>query len=184
MQYKKRSLQELERDSIEAFKKKEKLPFVFVLENIRSAHNVGSLFRTADCLGMEEMILVGFTVTPPNRELAKTAIGATDSVAWKHMKTTEEAIDYLQSKGYVIWALEQAFNSVELNEIEVDVDEKVALILGNEVKGVEQKSIDLCSKCVEIKQYGTKHSFNVSVSAGIAAWHIANKLRLWSRNVG
>ena len=177
MQYKKRSLQELNRDSVEEFKQKEKLSFVFILENIRSAHNVGSLFRTADCLGMEELILVGFTVTPPNRELAKTAIGATDSVKWKHVQTTAEAIDYLKGKGYAIWALEQAFNSEELSEIELGKEDKIALILGNEVKGVEQNSIDLSSKCVEIKQFGTKHSFNVSVSAGIAAWCVSSKMR-------
>ncbi len=177
MEFKKRSLSELNRQTVEDFKNAEKTPLILVLENIRSAHNVGSLFRTADCLGLEEILLIGYTVTPPNRELAKTAIGATDSVTWKHFKTTEEAIDYLKHQDYSVWALEQASNSKNLLEIEVSQKKKIALVLGNEVKGVEQSTVDLCSQCVEIEQFGTKHSFNVSVSAGIAAWHLANSLR-------
>jgi len=164
----------LNRLSVEAFKNAEKWPVVLVLDNVRSLNNVGSAFRTADAFLIEELLLCGLTGTPPNKEIEKTALGATASVNWKHFKTTPEALDYLKQKGYRIFAVEQAKNSIPLNNFTY-TNEKIALVFGNEVYGVEQTVIDACEGVIEIPQAGSKHSFNISVSVGIVLWELLRK---------
>jgi len=163
--------EELNRLSVEAFKNAEKQPVILVLDNVRSLNNVGSAFRTADAFLIEEILLCGVTGTPPNKEIEKTALGATGTVNWKHFKTTEEAISYCKAKGFRSYAVEQAKKSIPLNTFEYS-GEKIALVFGNEVYGVEQTVIDLCESVIEIPQAGTKHSFNISVSIGIVLWEI------------
>ncbi len=167
---------ELNRLDVDGFKKAEKNPIIIVLDNIRSLNNIGSIFRTADAFRIEAIYLCGITAQPPHRDIHKTALGATDSVDWKHFKTTGEAILELKSKNYKIIALEQADQSIMLNLFSPDPNNSYAIILGNEVHGIEQKIIDLSDYCVEIPQFGTKHSFNVTVSNGIALWDILLKL--------
>ncbi len=169
------SLKELNRIDVEAFKAKAKHPIIVVLDNVRSALNVGSAFRTSDSFALEEIILVGIAAQPPHREINKTAIGATDSVQWKYMKTEEETIEYLQSKSYKILPIEQAENSTSLEQYEVDPTQKVALVFGNEVKGVSQAFMDIAAQCIEIPQFGTKHSLNISVVVGIISWYFVEK---------
>ncbi len=169
------SLKELNRIDVDAFKSKEKHPIIVVLDNVRSALNVGSAFRTSDSFALEEIILVGITAQPPHREIAKTAIGATESVQWKYMETEEEVITYLQSKTYRILPIEQAENSTSLEQFEVVPSEKFALVFGNEVKGVSQKFMDVAKHCIEIPQFGTKHSLNISVVIGILSWFFVEK---------
>jgi tRNA G18 (ribose-2'-O)-methylase SpoU len=164
------SMDELNRPSVEAFKNTKKNPFVLVLDNIRSAHNVGSAFRTADAFAVEKIVLCGITATPPNREIAKTALGATESVAWEYAESNVEVVQKLKADGYVIVALEQAEGSVLLNEFSVHSDAKYAFVFGNEVFGVDEKLFALADACVEIPQFGTKHSLNISVSVGIVLW--------------
>ena len=161
---------ELERKTVEEFKASSKLPFVIVLDNIRSLNNVGSFFRTADAFLVDEIHLCGISATPPNKEIHKTALGSTDSVNWKYFAYTTDSIKYLKENKYRIYAIEQADNSVALNDFVVTPYDKYALIFGNEVKGVQQSIINLCNGCVEIPQYGTKHSINVSVSGGVVMW--------------
>jgi len=163
--------EELNRLSLEAFKNAEKHSVILVLDNVRSLNNVGSAFRTADAFLIEEIYLCGVTGTPPNKEIEKTALGATASVKWTHFKTTLEAIDLLKQKGYKPYAIEQAKNSVRLNDFKYN-EEKIALVFGNEVYGVEQTVIDQCEAVIEIPQAGTKHSFNISVSVGIVLWEL------------
>lgn len=163
--------EELNRLSVEAFKSAEKQPVVLVLDNVRSLNNVGSAFRTADAFLIEEILLCGVTGTPPNKEIEKTALGATSSVAWQHFKTTAEALDYLKHKHYKVYAVEQAKNSIFLNKFSCP-EEKIALVFGNEVYGVEQTVIDASDGVIEIPQIGTKHSFNISVSVGIVLWEL------------
>jgi tRNA G18 (ribose-2'-O)-methylase SpoU len=167
---------ELNRLDVDGFKKAEKNPIIIVLDNIRSLNNIGSIFRTADAFRIEAIYLCGITAQPPHRDIHKTALGATDSVDWKHFKTTGEAILELKSKNYKIIALEQADQSIMLNLFSPDPNNSYAIILGNEVHGIEQKIIDLSDYCVEIPQFGTKHSFNVTVSNGIVLWDILLKL--------
>jgi tRNA G18 (ribose-2'-O)-methylase SpoU len=167
---------ELNRLDVDGFKKAEKNPIIIVLDNIRSLNNIGSIFRTADAFRIEAIYLCGITAQPPHRDIHKTALGATDSVDWKHFKTTGEAILELKSKNYKIIALEQADKSILLNLFSPDPNNSYAIILGNEVHGIEQKIIDLSDYCVEIPQFGTKHSFNVTVSNGIVLWDILLKL--------
>ena len=169
------SLKELNRIDVDTFRQKEKHPIIVVLDNVRSALNVGSAFRTSDSFALEEIVLVGITAKPPHREITKTAIGATESVHWKYMATEEEAIAYLQSKSYKILPIEQAENSTSLEEYKVVPDEKIAFIFGNEVKGVSQKFMDIATECIEIPQFGTKHSLNISVVVGIISWHFVEK---------
>lgn len=165
--------EELNRLSVEKFKTSSKSPICLVLDNVRSMHNVGAIFRTADAFKVEKIILCGITACPPHREIRKTALGADESVDWEYVKDSKEAIESL--KGYRVCALEQAENSLSLRDFSHSSG-KVALIVGNEVDGVSQDLLDLCDDIIEIPQFGTKHSFNVSVSTGIALWEIFNKI--------
>jgi tRNA G18 (ribose-2'-O)-methylase SpoU len=167
---------ELKRLSREDFKKAKKIPLIVVLDNVRSLHNVGSVFRTADAFVMEAVYLCGITATPPHAEIHKTALGAENTVAWKHFPHTSDAILELKQNGYHIAAIEQAENSILLDSLQLD-HAKYAVILGNEVHGVDQKVMDLCDSCIEIPQFGTKHSLNVSVTAGIILWNFFERMR-------
>lgn len=164
--------EELNRLSPEAFKNAEKTPIVLVLDNIRSLHNVGSAFRTADAFLIEKIYLCGVTGTPPNKEIEKTALGATNSVDWVYVKNTMDAINELKGKEYKIYSIEQADESVKLHAFETDRTKPLALVFGNEVYGVEQEIVDVSDAVVEIPQLGTKHSLNVSVSLGIVLWEL------------
>jgi tRNA G18 (ribose-2'-O)-methylase SpoU len=167
---------ELNRLDITGFKKAEKNPIVLVLDNIRSLNNIGSIFRTADAFLIEKIYLCGITAQPPHREIHKTALGATDSVDWKYSETTTEAVEELKKKGYRIIALEQADQSIMLPDFHPVPEASYAIVLGNEVHGVEQKIVDLADFCIEIPQFGTKHSFNVTISNGIIIWDILLKM--------
>lgn len=171
-------LDELNRASVEQFKTLDKLPVAVVLDNVRSLHNVGSAFRTSDAFAVDLICLCGITGTPPNREIEKTALGATSSVNWKHFETTLEAIHQLRVDGYLIIAIEQAVDSTKLHEFEPIPGEKYALIFGNEVNGVAEEVMEQIDGCIEIPQFGTKHSFNIAVSAGIILWDFFSKLNL------
>lgn len=168
---------ELNRISTEEFKEAEKLPLVVVLDNIRSLHNIGSVFRTSDAFRIECIYLCGITATPPHAEMHKTALGAEFTVDWKYVNNTVEAIDNLKNEGYTVYSVEQAEGSIMLNELTLDKNRKYAIVMGNEVKGVQQEVIDHSHGCIEIPQYGTKHSLNVSVTAGIVIWDLFNKLK-------
>ncbi len=168
---------ELKRLSAEEFKLVPKTRLVVVLDNIRSCNNIGSVFRTADALLIEKVYLCGITATPPNAEIHKTALDAEKSVEWEYVVKTEDAVNQLQKQGYTVYAIEQVENSVLLPDFTPGKEEKVAVVFGNEVKGVQQKVVSICNGSIEIPQFGTKHSFNVSVSAGIVLWDIFKKLR-------
>ncbi len=168
---------ELGRISVEEYKKADKLPLVVVLDNIRSLNNIGSIFRTADAFRVEEIHLCGITACPPHREIHKTALGATESVDWHYFKNTLDSVNLLKEKGYIIASLEQAEGSIFLDEFKPIQSKKYAIILGNEVKGVDDEIINNSDVCVEIPQLGTKHSFNVTVSGGIAIYSIALSLK-------
>lgn len=170
-------INELNRLTAEAFKTTEKTPLVVVLDNIRSCNNIGSVFRTSDALLVKKIFLCGITATPPNKEIHKTALDAEKSVDWEYLKKTEEAVKKLQQDGFKVFAVEQVENSILLPDFKPAADEKVALVFGNEVKGVQQKVVNLCDGAIEIPQFGTKHSFNVSVSAGIVLWDIFQKMK-------
>lgn len=161
---------ELGRLSVDEFREKEKLPIIAVLENIRSGYNVGSFFRTADAFLLEAIYLVGYTAFPPHKEIRKTALGAEDTVSWKHFKTAAEALADLQSMGYSVYAIEQASGSHELQHF--SEGGKVAVVFGNEVTGVEQSTIEACNGCIEIPQLGMKHSLNVATAGGIVLWEL------------
>jgi tRNA G18 (ribose-2'-O)-methylase SpoU len=169
-------IEELGRISVEEYKRAEKLPVTIVLDNIRSLNNIGSIFRTADGFRVEKIHLCGITAIPPHREIHKTALGATESVNWEYFKETLDSIEQLKLDGYKILSLEQTDNSTPLNEFFPQSNQKYALILGNEVKGVDDSVIGKSDRCLEILQLGTKHSFNVTISAGIAIYDIALKL--------
>lgn len=166
------SMQQLGRISVDEYKSSEKSPLIIIADNVRSMHNVGSIFRTSDAFLVEKIYLCGITPTPPHREIQKTALGATESVDWQYAEDTLEVINQLKKEGWTILALEQTTNSVMLDELKVEKGEKIAIVLGNEVEGVNQEVINLCHKAVEIPQFGTKHSFNVSVSCGIMLWQV------------
>jgi len=168
---------ELDRLSVEEYQKIEKTPITVVLDNIRSCNNIGSVFRTSDALLIEQIILCGITATPPNVEIHKTALDAEKSVAWEYASETEAAVLKLRENGYKIYAVEQVENSIMLPDYTPAKNQKLALVFGNEVKGVQQSVIDLCDGAIEIPQYGIKHSFNISVSAGIVLWDLVYKLR-------
>ncbi len=170
------SLSELNRDNIEAFKRKKKLPVVLVLDNIRSALNVGSAFRTADGIAIEKIYILGISAKPPHREIQKTAIGATESVEWEYFEDGKTLIDHLKEEKFNIIPIEQADNSTYLNEFKPIKTEKYALIFGNEVKGVSDVFMEESKQCIEVPQFGTKHSFNVSVCVGIVLWDFWSKL--------
>jgi tRNA G18 (ribose-2'-O)-methylase SpoU len=164
---------ELNRLSAEAFKDADKLPVVIVLDNVRSQHNIGSVFRTSDAFRMEAIHLCGITATPPHREIHKTALGATDTVDWKYFDTTKLSIDFLKANSYKVYAIEQAVGSISLEDFKIKPAEKIALIFGNEVEGVSEEIMLEVDGCIEIPQYGTKHSLNISVSAGIVIWEVS-----------
>lgn len=176
MSMRKLNILELNRLSTSEFKEAPKIPLVIVLDNIRSMHNVGSVFRTADAFRIEKIYLCGITSIPPHAEIHKTALGAEESVDWHYVEDTVELVDKLREEGYVVYAIEQVEGSTLLNELELASDVKVAIVMGNEVKGVQQKVIDHADGCIEIPQYGTKHSLNVSVTTGIVIWDLFNKL--------
>ena len=167
---------ELNRLSVEEFKKANKTPVIVVLDNIRSFNNVGSAFRTSDAFRIEEVFLCGITARPPHREIHKTALGATESVNWRYFETTMQAVDELIKTGYTIVGVEQVDESVFLQDYTPGKDKKYALIFGNEVNGIGDEIIERCDVCVEIPQFGTKHSINVSVSVGIVVWHFFKEL--------
>ena len=168
---------ELNRLSAEQYKKTEKRPLVVVLDNIRSCNNIGSFFRTSDALLVQKIYLCGITATPPNAEIHKTALDAEKTVEWEYFAETEEAVRNLQTEGFKVFAIEQVENSIKLPDFTPLQNEKLAVVFGNEVKGVQQKVVNICNGSIEIPQFGTKHSFNVSVSAGIVLWDISQKLR-------
>ena len=174
----KKSMSELGRLTREDYEAVSKLPLVMVLDNIRSQHNVGSVFRTADAFLVESVYLCGITSTPPHAEIHKTALGAENSVRWKYFEDALEAVEELKKEGFTILAIEQAEGSTMLDEFQSDPEKKYAVILGNEVKGVQQSVVNACDNCIEIPQFGTKHSLNVSVTAGIIIWEFANKMSI------
>ncbi|MFZ4581574.1 MAG: RNA methyltransferase [Paludibacter sp.] len=167
---------EMNRLTPEEFKSTNKLPLVVVLDNVRSLHNVGSVFRTGDAFLIESVFLCGITCTPPHAEIHKTALGAENTVCWEYFSDTIDAVNKLKSQGYTVFSIEQAKGSVLLPDIELDKTQKYAVVLGNEVKGVQQMVVDACDGCIEIPQYGTKHSLNVSVTSGIIIWEFFRKL--------
>ncbi len=169
------SLKELNRVSPEAFKQQPKTPFVLVLDNVRSALNVGSAFRTADSFALEKIYLCGITAQPPHREILKTAIGATDSVKWKYFENTSAAIDDLRKSDFKIIGVEQTNKSTLLQNFALKPEEKIALIFGNEVSGISDEIIPLLDECIEVPQYGTKHSLNISVCIGVVVWELFRK---------
>jgi tRNA G18 (ribose-2'-O)-methylase SpoU len=171
--------EELGRVGIEDFKNQEKLPLVVILDNVRSMHNIGSIFRTSDGFAIEKIYLCGITAQPPHREIEKTALGATQSIEWIYFEDVCEAITHLKTDGYTIIAIEQAENSTLLNNYQPDNSQKFALIFGNEVNGVSDEAMNMIDICIEIPQFGTKHSFNIVVSAGIVLWDFFAKLKLY-----
>jgi tRNA G18 (ribose-2'-O)-methylase SpoU len=164
--------EELNRLSVEHFKKAEKMPVIIVLDNIRSLNNIGSVFRTADAFRIEKIFLCGITGQPPHREIHKSALGSTDSVEWEYFPQTSEAIFKLKNLGYKIVAIEQMEGSTDLLNYNTEINERLALIFGNEVNGISEDIINQIDVCIEIPQFGTKHSFNIAVSAGIVLWHL------------
>lgn len=166
------SMDELNRKTVEEFKRSTKTPVIAVLENIRSAYNVGSVFRTADAFLLQAIYITGYTCTPPHKEIKKTALGAEESVDWKHFTNAYEAITELKNNGYKVYAIEQALNSQQLQLIDFNSNEKIAVIFGNEVTGVEQTTIEQCDGCIEIPQLGMKHSLNIATAAGVVLWEI------------
>jgi 23S rRNA (guanosine2251-2'-O)-methyltransferase len=174
--HRKLKLDELNRASIDEFKVQDKLPVAVVLDNVRSMNNIGSIFRTSDGFAVEQICLCGITAQPPHRDIEKTALGATQSIAWTYYETPVEAIEQLRKDGYKIIAIEQAENSLMLNTFIPQKTEKYALIFGNEVNGVSDEAMELIDACIEIPQFGTKHSFNIVVSAGIVLWDFFVKM--------
>jgi len=168
---------ELERKSVSDFKKSQKTPIIIVLDDIRSLHNIGSVFRTADAFLIEKIYLCGITATPPNKEIHKTALGATETVDWEHYTDVVATIEKLKSEDITVFAIEQVENAVMLDNFKIETDKKYALVFGNEVFGVAQKAIAVCDGCIEIPQLGTKHSLNISVSAGIVVWDLFKQLQ-------
>ncbi|HEX5655456.1 MAG TPA: RNA methyltransferase [Chitinophagaceae bacterium] len=166
------SMPELGRKTVEEFRDSDKIPIVVVLENIRSAYNVGSVFRTSDAFLVEAIYIIGYSAKPPHKEIRKTALGAEETVSWKYFKTSGEAIRDLREKGYGVYAAEQAEGSYKLNAIGFENGEKIAVIFGNEVTGVEQSTILLCDGCIEIPQLGMKHSLNIATAAGVVLWEL------------
>lgn len=169
---------ELGRKTIEQYRSSEKAPFVVVLDNVRSQSNVGSVFRTADAFLVEKIFLCGITATPPHRDIRKTALGATESVPWQYSSKTTDAIYYLKNEGYLIIGIEQVEQSFDLQNFIPEKDKKYALVFGHEIDGVDQKVVDMCDYCIEIPQFGTKHSFNIAVSAGIVLWELNKSLTI------
>ena len=170
--------EELARLGTEEFKKAKKTPITIVLDNVRSLNNIGSVFRSADAFLIGKIYLCGITATPPHKDIRKTALGATNSVDWEYRDSTLELVEELKKKKQSLWAVEQAENATQLNEFEVTTSEPYVFVFGNEVKGVSQEVVDACNGVVEIPQFGTKHSLNISVSVGVVLWDIWSKLKL------
>jgi tRNA G18 (ribose-2'-O)-methylase SpoU len=170
-------MHELQRSNAEEFKTSKKIPVVVVLDNVRSAINVGSVFRTSDAFRIQQIVLCGYTPQPPHREINKSALGATESVDWTYFETTTEALEHLKKDGFQIIAIEQTEPKVWLNEFAPQNSEKYAVVLGNEVEGISDEALNLCDLSLEIPQEGTKHSLNISVAAGIVLWHFFKGLR-------
>ncbi|KAA6324287.1 putative TrmH family tRNA/rRNA methyltransferase [termite gut metagenome] len=168
---------ELNRISPEEFKRVEKLPLIVILDDVRSLHNIGSVFRTSDAFRVESVYLCGITAVPPHPDMHKTALGAEYTVDWKYMKNALDAVEALTQNGYIVYSVEQAKGSVMLDELNLDKGKKYAIVLGNEVKGVQQEVVSHSHGCIEIPQFGTKHSLNVSVAAGIVIWDLFGKLK-------
>lgn len=166
------SMDALNRKSLDEFRQAGKIPVAAVLENVRSAYNVGSVFRTADAFLIDEVILTGYTAFPPHKEIKKTALGAEESVAWKHFRDMKDALIYLKSRGYRIFAVEQATDSLSLEKQNFGTDEKIAVVFGNEVTGVEADTLHACDGCIEIPQLGMKHSLNIATAAGVVLWEL------------
>lgn len=166
------SMAELGRKSVEEFKASEKTPIILILENIRSAYNVGSVFRTSDAFLVQAIYIIGYSAKPPHKEIKKTALGAEETVSWKYFKTSEEAIADVRLEGFNVYAAEQAEGSFKLNAIGFESEEKIAVVFGNEVTGVEQSTIALCDGCLEIPQLGMKHSLNIATAAGVVLWEL------------
>ncbi len=181
---KKLTTAEMGRMSVEQYREADKLPLVVVLDNVRSQHNVGAVFRTADAMRIERVVLCGICCCPPNQEIHKTALGAEESVEWRYYQETTEAVQALKEAGYTVYAVEQAHDSVTLEQVAEQIvnrqssNRPLVVVLGHEVFGVQQEVIDNCDGCIEIPQYGTKHSMNVSVTAGIVMYRLASSLRL------
>lgn len=171
-EFKKKSMAELQRLSTNEAQEQYTFPVVIVLDNVRSMHNVGSVFRTADSFGLQEIVLCGFTPAPPHREIHKTALGATETVKWQYAEHINDALKELKNKGYKIIAAEQVHNSISLETLNMQSHEKVAIIFGNEVEGVSEQALSFCDAVVEIPQFGAKHSLNISVSVGIICWEL------------
>lgn len=165
----------MQRLSVDEFHEAAKLPLIVVLDDVRSLHNVGSVFRSGDAFRVEAVYLCGITATPPHPEIHKTALGGEDSVAWRYFPTATEAIDSLHNDGFFVYSIEQVEGSTKLQNLQLDTDRRYAIVLGNEVKGVHQEVVDMSDGCLEIPQFGTKHSLNVSVTAGMVIWEVAKK---------
>lgn len=176
------SMDELGRKTADEAKQATKHPIIVVLENIRSAYNVGSVFRTADAFLIEAVYIIGYSARPPHKEIKKTALGAEDSVTWKHFHTTREAVEELRTAGYKIYGVEQAVNSIPLQDVNISDGQPVAVILGNEVSGVESSSLSLCDGCIEIPQFGMKHSLNIATAAGVVLWELVRRHALQNSN--
>jgi 23S rRNA (guanosine2251-2'-O)-methyltransferase len=170
------STNELNRLSIEEFKNINKIPLVIILDNIRSQNNIGSIFRTADAFLLQEIHLCGITATPPHREIHKTALGATETVKWRYFSSTIESVDELKKTGFHIYAIEQTINSTPLSHFKVELNTGIAIVFGNEVLGIDEGILNEVEGCIEIPQFGSKHSLNVSVAAGIVIWHLFNQM--------
>ena len=165
----------MQRLSVDEFHEAPKLPLIVVLDDVRSLHNVGSVFRSADAFRVEAVYLCGITATPPHPEIHKTALGGEDSVAWRYFPTATEAVESLHNDGFFVYSIEQVEGSTKLQNLQLDTDRHYAVVLGNEVKGVHQEVVDMSDGCLEIPQFGTKHSLNVSVTAGMVIWEVAKK---------
>jgi len=165
-------MEELGRKSVDEFRESEKMPIIVVLENIRSAYNVGSVFRTSDAFLVEAIYITGYSAKPPHKEIKKTALGAEETVNWQHFANAGDAIAVLREAGYQVWAVEQVAESRKLHELHWNGQTKIAVVFGNEVSGVEQSTIALCDSCLEIPQLGMKHSLNIATAAGVVLWEL------------
>jgi tRNA G18 (ribose-2'-O)-methylase SpoU len=171
----KRTMQELGRKSVEEFRGSQKFPIIIILENIRSAYNVGSVFRSSDAFFVEAIFICGYSARPPHKEIRKTALGAEESVSWQHFKSSHEAIREAKRLGYRVVAVEQAENSLPLQEMQWREEEKIAVVFGNEVTGIEPSTLQLCDGCIEIPQLGMKHSLNIATAAGVVLWELVRE---------
>jgi 23S rRNA (guanosine2251-2'-O)-methyltransferase len=169
---------EMNRLTVEEYKQSEKLPLIIILDDVRSMYNVGSVFRSSDAFRVEKICLCGISAQPPHPEIHKTALGAEDSVEWEYYKNTMDCVHDLKNKEYIVLSIEQAEGSTKLQELSLNKEKKYAVVFGNEVKGVKQEVVDASNGCIEIPQFGTKHSLNVSVTAGIIIWEMAKQLKL------